>query len=118
MKRVLIIEDDYDWQKIYEVSLSDKVHITTAYTPSEAQKCFEEGQFDLIVFDGCVGGNGSTLDTPPLVRKWREAGFTGPMIAASGDPRYRNILMGSGCDYQASKFNVPKKVLELLDLTN
>ena len=114
MKKVLIVDDDDSWQNIYALALSDQVTIIPAFTIEDGERLFF-GNLDInaIVMDACVPGASPT--TTPLVKKIRQT-FFGPMIAASSDSKYREILMTAGCDYQAAKGDVARKIIEILGL--
>lgn len=112
--KVLIVEDDRSWQNNYEDSLGDKVNIIHAFTVGEGERLFlENPDIDLVVMDACVPGDKPT--TLPLTSKIRET-FYGPMIAASSDEIFRKQLMKNGCDHEAEKRWVPRKIRELLGL--
>jgi CheY-like chemotaxis protein len=113
---VLVVEDDKRWQDNYRDSLKDVARVIAASTPGEAYDLFYEHRQDiaLIVMDGSLLGGG--LDTLPLVREFRNAGFNGPMIAASSNKEWNAALMdgGKGCDHNSEKYKAPGYALEVL----
>jgi CheY-like chemotaxis protein len=112
--KVLIIEDEPYRQKWWKEDLESKVEVLSALTIQQAEELFA-GNPDvaLIVMDACLSGR--SPDTILLVKKIRQT-FSGPMIAASGNPEYRELLCEAGCDHSCEKYKVPKKVLEILAL--
>ncbi len=115
MKKVLIVEDVDRYQQQYARELQGKVTVLPARSITEARKLFSENEdSDLIVMDACVD-NDESPDTRELVSAIRRT-FNGPMIASSGLPEYRDILVEWGCSHKASKDDVPKKVLEILQI--
>lgn len=114
LPKVLIVEDENKRQDFYALALMGRVEILRAQDLRTAEELFQgHPDVSLIVMDACVPGDNPT--TPPLVEKIRKT-FQGPMIAASSDEYYREILMNYGCDHEASKDQVPVKVRELLSL--
>ncbi|MBI4156033.1 MAG: response regulator [Candidatus Zambryskibacteria bacterium] len=115
MKKVLIVEDDSDWQSIWKRKLEGKIQTITASSVEEGERLFNENpDVDAIVMDACLSGE--EPDTPPLVTKIRQT-FNGPMIAASGSSTFRQCLKSYGCDYESKKHNVSDKVLEILGVS-
>lgn len=118
MKKVLVVEDYEDIQELYRIELAGKaygkVDMISAFSIQEAKEHFAcHPDVDLIVMDACLVG--LKPNTLPLVKEMRKT-FTGPMIAASASPEYRQQLVEAGCDYEAPKGDVPKKVIEILKL--
>jgi CheY-like chemotaxis protein len=109
LKKVLIVEDNKNYQRTYESALNGRVHMLAALSISEAQELFAANPgINAIVMDACVPG-----DTPTtLIRKT----FVGPMIAASSDRDYRQELVHPGCDHEVPKGHVPAKLIEVLSL--
>ena len=113
-KKVLIVEDMDSKQEDWAKALNGKVEIVSAFSISEAEERFQANpDIALIVMDACVPGD--SPNTMDLVRKFRST-FKGPMIANSTCWDYRRALIGAGCDYEYSKYKVPKKVCEVLGL--
>lgn len=115
MKKVLVVEDDRWRHSQWRIGLDGKeVLFVSALTISEAEKLFAENpDIVAIIMDACVPG--SRLTTEPLVKKFRET-FAGPMIAASVDPNFRQMLLRAGCDYESEKDSVSQKLIEVLGL--
>lgn len=114
LPKVLIVEDDNDYQGMYSSELGEKVHLLQAFTINEAEEMFaENSDIALVVMDACVASEWP--NTQELVRLIR-ASFKVPMIAASSDWDYRQELKRCGCDHDARKDKVPAMVVELLGL--
>lgn len=112
--KVLVVEDDKEWQEIFTEDLEDKVTFLKAFTVDEAEELFTANpDINAAVVDACVPGHSPT--TPPLVRKIRET-FTGPMIAVSSIDSYRDELVEAGCSHQCSKEELSKLLPRLLGL--
>jgi CheY-like chemotaxis protein len=112
MKKVLVVEDCESYQRIWSEELNGKVELVSAFSIREAEEKFAANpDIVAIVMDACVPGSEPT--TPPLVRKFRTT-FTGPMIAASSDEKYRKELMLAGCDYQSNKSGLPEVLCKIL----
>jgi hypothetical protein len=112
---VLVVEDDPSYHRDYVKALEGKAQILSAFTLEEGQQQFRENfnRISVIVLDACVPGDWPT--TPPLSREFRQAGFKGPMVAASSIHQYRRQLMEAGCDIDSNgKGNVPRIVTEFL----
>jgi DNA-binding response OmpR family regulator len=110
---VLIIEDSPEAHDIFTRRLKDNVIILPAQTLEEAEALFTQHGKDIsiIVVDGCVPGN--VLNTIPLIRMMRKT-FTGPIIASSSRPAFREEMVAAGCTHQAQKLDVPAEILKLL----
>jgi DNA-binding response OmpR family regulator len=114
MKKVLIVEDDPNWQRRWAEKLNSKVQIISAYTVETAKKIFARTpDIDAIIMDACVPGSVPT--TLNLTVQFRRT-FKGPIITASSDETYRQELMEAGCDHESPKEKVVSKVLSLLRL--
>ena len=115
MKKVLIVEDEVYRYSSWQQEMDGKeVVLLFASSIEEAEEQFATNlAIAAIVMDACVPGDEPT--TIPLVRQWRQT-FTGPMIAISSMSEYRTMLRHAGCDYESSKEDLSKKLLEILDL--
>ena len=119
-KKILIVEDTQLWVDFYQQGLEGKdVTIISALTVEEAETAFfANSNIDLIVMDFSVPRTRTsklTVDTLPLVRKFRET-FPGPMIAASLSLFSSKILINMGCNSMSSKEDVPGNVISILCL--
>lgn len=116
--KVLVVEDDRATQDGWNTTLKGLVNLVSAYTIEEAREAFTANpDIVAIVMDGCVPGDGD-LDNPntrSLVCDLRLT-FKGPIIAASGSPYYGNLLVEAGCTYRCEKKDVPRKILDILDI--
>lgn len=115
MPKVLVVEDDLSIHELYRRALSGKVEMLHATTIEEAETLFAaHSDISAIIMDACVHGSKPT--TQPLVTFFRKT-FHGPMIAASREPHFRDLLVRAGCDYRSPKTDVPKKLCEILGIT-
>ncbi len=114
MKKVLIIDDDETWQKVWSMRLGKRVTLLPALSIPEAEKIFSEHtDIDLIAVDACVPGD--EINTQPLIRKIRET-FAGPMVAVSKSSFSRECLVRAGCDHESEKEWLHGKVVRILKL--
>ena len=113
-KKVLIVDDSIQWQKIWGEMLGGKIEVISAYSIKEARGKFADNpDVDAIVMDACVPGDEPT--TPPLVIEFRKT-YKGPIVAISSLPEYQKILMHVGCDHSADKNTMPEYLLNFLGL--
>ena len=113
--KILMVEDEDSLHKMVEEALGDRVAFLKALTLKEGQKLFRANpDIFIVVMDACVPGN--SPNSQYLVRKIRET-FSGPMIATSSVPAYREELLAAGCDYECPKESIPKMVLDLIDVS-
>jgi len=104
---ILIIEDDEGWQEDYAADLGGVAEILAAKTIAEARLLFMENspRIALIVMDGAVPKDDKTPlgelilapTTENLVREFRRAGFTHPIVAASSRQHFNDSLGYAGC---------------------
>ncbi len=116
MLKVLIVEDELRCHRDYEKGLEANPDVTLirAYTIEEAEKEYAANpDVACIVMDACVPGD--RITTIPLILTIRKT-FAGPMIAASSMDEYRAKLMNVGCNHEAPKYDVPRKIREVLGL--
>ncbi len=114
MKKILIVDDDLNWQKVWNMRLGKKVILFSAFSVDEAEKIFaEHNDIDLIAMDACVPGD--EINTKPLIKKFRET-FNGPMIAISKSSLNRECLVKAGCNYESEKEWLHGNVLRILRL--
>lgn len=119
MKRVLFVEDDDGGYFSMTKNLQEIVERFRATSCESALQLFHASRsiilaFDAIVWDGEVN-DGLTFKA---IKEVRDAGFTGPMIAASSNSDWRREQLDAGCDHEViRKSFVPQKLAELLGLT-
>lgn len=117
LPKVLVVEDNWRYQKNLATELQGKAETIQAYTIDEGREKFRENQAEIvvIVMDACVPGH--EPNTPPLVREIRDAGFRGPMIAVSSAELYRETLMRAGCDVDGGyeRDRIPEIVTTVLE---
>ncbi len=112
--KVLIVEDGELWQEQWKGWFDGKITLLKALSIDEARRLFgQNSDLSVIVMDACVPGDWP--NTQPIVTEFRKT-FKGPMVATSGISDYRLTLIQAGCDYEASKLDVPQTVLRILDL--
>ncbi len=100
MTTVLLIEDDDLLCRAFKRSLELRgVTTIQASSVEEGQRLFHahRDSLDAIVMDGCL--NSPNLNTLPLIKEIKDSGFAQPIIAASGDPKNRRIMMAHGCTH-------------------
>jgi len=113
MKKILVVEDNDSWQSSWKRDLQE-FQLLVADSIKEAKELFSQNSdIDLIVMDACVPGD--SPNTMDLVREIRKV-YQGPILANSSIFEYRKTLMSAGCDKECHKFDVVKKVLEILSL--
>ena len=115
LPKVLVVEDLEQFHDFWGSRLEGKVTLVSAFSIREAQEQFAQNpDVVAIVMDACVPGNAPT--TQPLVRKLRET-FTGPIIATSSLPEYRQELLRAGCDHECEQEMLPQKLCDVLGLS-
>lgn len=110
--KVLIVEDDDLCQTMYTDCLGKTTEILSATTLEDGKRLFDENpDIAIVVMDACVpGGKPNSMKLVKHIRKT----FSGPMIAASSDSDYQDILVEAGCSLKSPKYEVPSLVRELL----
>ncbi|HNZ86700.1 MAG TPA: response regulator [bacterium] len=115
LKKILIIDDDVNFQKILDLTVKDRGYLLHAYTLEQAEQILGENQdIDIIFLDGCLN-NSAELDTVPFVKLAREMGFNKEIIAMSSDDKFNNILLESGCDKKCDKFDMIPEILNIIN---
>jgi len=119
-RKILVIEDDPDMQKLYKDFLSDYAEVIQAFNLTEAKVKFAVTKnFTHILVDACLGGNreDGKPDTTELVPEMRRT-FTGIMIAISSDSDRNNFLVSLGCDRGVEKGHSVVYMIDLLEQEN
>ena len=117
--KILIVEDRPSVVQLYSSLIPNRIkgaEILHATTLAQAAGLFGKNskEIEAVVMDGCLEGNGTTLDTLELTKLIRESGFKGPMIANSSDWNNRQLLK-AGCDHETiGKGDVPDFLKALL----
>lgn len=111
--KVLIVEDDEQWQGIWTRHLQrEGAEVLVASSLEEGERLFKANpDLTLVIMDGCVPGERS--NSMPLVQKMRQT-FRGPIVAGSGNPDVCKILMDVGCSHWALKHGVSALVSKIL----
>ena len=97
MAKVLIVEDDVSLQEMYRKQMTG-FELVQAYSLDEGRQLFQQhsDSLDAIVLDGNLGqGERGHV----LAREIREAGYTGPVIAASNSTTSTDELLKAGCNH-------------------
>src|SRR3989338_8254380 len=120
MKKVLIVEDSYAYYSRYISDLEDlegTVRMLLARGLTDAWRLFSENtDVDEIVMDACV--HSQEPDTMPLVKRIREAGYSGHIIANSNSSRNNKVLLEVGCniEFRGDKIEMVDQLLKLIDV--
>ncbi len=109
---ILVVEDTPDVIRAYERALPGCDRIM-ARSIREAWASFKEHRWalDIVIMDGEVPGAETTED---LVRDMRTEGYTGPIIAASGQPTLNVRLMKAGCTHTVPAEAKDRKSVEAI----
>lgn len=79
MKRVLIVDDDYDICEALQLLLEPSYEVTVAYNGQQALERLLEEQFDAVVLDLMM----PVMDGETLMRELKQRGVDLPVIFAS-----------------------------------
>ena len=112
-KKVLLIEDNVDKQKMFIDVLIDKATIICVATETEAKKIFNQSKkITIIAVDACLKDNEpDTLELTAYIR----SKYHGPIVAISSVEDYNKKLIKAGCSHQAMKDDAPSLIASLLD---
>ena len=114
-QEVLVIEDFCSCRFAIKMGLKDKVKVLEAATLEEGKRVFQKNpDVSLVIMDACVPGD--EPNSMPLIKKILSAGYSKPIIAISGNPEYRKILLRAGATHEAEKHKVAELALKLLNL--
>lgn len=115
MPKILIVDDQEIVIHRCKEALPE-FEFQAAFTWSTGWKHYSENPnlFDAILLDGNLetGKYGHTL-----AQAIRAYGYTGPLIAISGNEDMQKRLMDAGCDHQAKKAQVPSCLRKLFPST-
>ncbi|KKT12680.1 MAG: hypothetical protein UW83_C0030G0005 [Parcubacteria group bacterium GW2011_GWD1_44_9] len=113
LPKVLIVEDDEQWQGIWTRHLErEGAEVLMASSLEEGERLFEVNpDLTLVIMDGCVPGE--RPNSMPLVQKMRQT-FRGPIVAGSGNPNVCKTLVEAGCSHWALKHMVSGLVSKIL----
>ncbi len=116
---VFVVDDDRMLHKVLIMKLGRGMTILSAHTLGEARNLFATyPDIRLIVLDGCLlhsSLQAKMPDTLPLVGEFRKT-FRGPIIAASSNPDFRQMMMAAGCDHECDdKDQLPRVIGRLLE---
>jgi hypothetical protein len=120
-KKVLIVAADGDWHDIWfrelgtgVVGLDGEVALTSALTAREAADQFTANT-DFAAIVVAIGDEDAPItgSLVPLVRSFRAANYTGPIIAV-GELDHRRKLVRAGCDHASTMAGLPQALMEIL----
>ncbi len=116
LKKVLLVEDRDLYAKIIMKRLEGKVLVFWASDQEKAKEIFKENpDIDGVIMDACVPGH--RPNTHRLIREIRKT-FSGPMIATSGLPSYREEILQEGCSHEVrQKEDAAEMILRLLKIS-
>lgn len=112
--KVLIVDDEAEWRDRWTRRLErEGAEVLKASSLEEGERLFEANpDLVLVIMDACVPGL-----YPPnsmwLVKKMYQT-FKGPIIAASGHPDFRKMLVDAGASHEASKNEVLVLISKIL----
>lgn len=112
--KVLIVDDEEEWRERWTRRLTrEGAEVLKASSLAEGEELFEANpDITLVIMDACVPGL-CQPNSMPLVEKIRQT-FKGPIVAASGRPDFRKLLMDAGANREASKNEVSALVSQIL----
>jgi len=112
----MLVEDENDWR--YWMSKKFRragIEVIEICILDDVNPIFEKVlQTNLIVMDACVCSR--RPNSMPLIKRLREAGYKNPIIAASESDKCSDLLLEAGASHKAEKREVPKLVLQLLNI--
>ncbi|MDO8589727.1 MAG: response regulator [bacterium] len=111
--KVLIVEDEEEWQRIWTRHLKrEGAEVIVASSVEDGERLFEaNADLTLVIIDGSVGGE--KLNSASLIQKMRQT-FPGPIVAASGSSIFRKQMMKIGCSHEAEKHMISMLVSKIL----
>jgi len=112
---VLVVEDEDNSQESYKIGLERHgIEVLQAFTIDDAWAHFSARQdkINIIVMDACMPYE---LDTVPLLRRIRDKGYAGPIVANSS--AYNQELSMAGCSHESKKWQTVKTVLGILKIS-
>ncbi len=118
MKKVLIVEDSHGYYSRYRSDLEDltsEVQMLLAWKISQAWELFSQNSdLDVIIVDACM--HSQEPDTMPLVKKIREAGYKGHIVANSNSSKNNKVLLEAGCnlEFAGDKTEMVDQLLKLI----
>jgi len=113
--KVLVVEDDdRDFEEIRK-GFDDRFEILWGKTLQEGEVIFTDNQdICLVIVDACVPGSRPT--SMPLVKKICASGFTGAIIAVSGQEYFSKMLLKFGATHETAKWQAPALAIKILGL--
>jgi len=92
-KTVLVVDDDEDWQKIFQSHIAHIGHLSIAYTDSDAaiEAIKDYLRYDLALVDIELPGRDSGLEVIAESKKYNPEV---PVLIVSGWPREKRVVEG------------------------
>lgn len=110
MHNILIIDDDDQIRKMYEIFLeSEGFEVKSAASGEEGLRTFWKNEFDLVITDLFMPG----IDGLYVTSKIREVNKAVPILGISGGPDQNNPNRSLSSAEQLGAFKILKKPVEL-----
>lgn len=100
---ILVVDDLFLWHAEFERVLGEEYEVHCATTAAEARVLLREHQYAAIIMDGKLGRGDPEETTVQLTRDVRQAGFAGPIFAASALPSLKARQLEAGCSHELDK---------------
>ncbi len=109
-RKILIVEDEVEWHTNFKRALKG-YELIFAMTVDRGFAIYQEnkGSWDAIFIDGHLAADSWG---PDLVDKLKEDGYTGPMLACTGNPHVMPIMLARGCTDAVEKSAIPRYIRE------
>lgn len=116
LPKILVVEPNKGWQKIFSEKLSEVASLIFAETPEQAQSLIQsESDLEVITVSTSI----SLLnDGAGVVRFARKSGFLRPIISAGSVPANNQLLKDAGAADSTDKLYFVKYIKDLLKALN
>lgn len=95
-EHVLIVDDDTVFSELLKETLQGRgLRAEQAFSVADAQRAISEKRIDVVLLDATLD---SELDGVELLTRIKRHGFTGRVVAISGNPRHNQVLCDNGAD--------------------
>lgn len=115
---ILVVDDNEALLEALSIGLAEKYRVLVAAKHETVLQILEREQepIAIILMDGCLDERSSRAlngrpDTLELIRRIKDRGFTGRLIATSQRSEFRLMQMQAGCHEQCEK----KRLLTRMD---
>jgi len=110
LPKVLIVEDNLEMQDVINICLRKIAQVLIVETPEDAMNLImSDPDLKLIAVDGSLIAEG---DGVHVVKFAKEKGFSGPIVAMSGD--LNDELMKAGATHKVNKSNAVDLLKKLI----